>query len=176
MCNLLHSHSSRSSSYPIPLLSFPIQNTTLRFSRLPDSKSSSRNRNSRCFLTEMAVISLATFPAAAVSTSALNANMKRKASVTYIEGLNSYGGLKVQNTVTSLGVSRCADKSFSMVMSSIRSPSKKGEKSRGGAFSSTCNAAAEIFKIAAIMNGLVLVGVAFGFILLRVEAIVEESE
>ncbi|KAH0457923.1 hypothetical protein IEQ34_013238 [Dendrobium chrysotoxum] len=124
----------------------------------------------------MAVISPVTFPAAAVSTSALNATMKGKASVTYIEGLNSYGGLKVQNTVTSLGVSRCADKSFAMVMNSIKSPSKKGEKSRGGAFSSTCNAAAEIFKIAAIMNALVLVGVAFGFILLRVEALVEESE
>ncbi|KAL0914641.1 hypothetical protein M5K25_015005 [Dendrobium thyrsiflorum] len=124
----------------------------------------------------MAVLSPVTFPAAAVCTSALNATMKTKASVKYIEGLNSYGGLKVQNTVTSLGVSRSADKSFAMAMNSIKSPSKKGEKSRGGAFSSTCNAAAEIFKIAAIMNGLVLVGVAFGFILLRIEALVEESD
>ena len=38
------------------------------------------------------------------------------------------------------------------------------------------NAAAEIFRIGAIMNGLVLVGVAVGFVLLRVEAAVEESE
>ena len=46
----------------------------------------------------------------------------------------------------------------------------------GGAAFSTCNAAGEIFQIAAIMNGLVLVGVAIGFVLLRVEAFVEESE
>lgn len=34
----------------------------------------------------------------------------------------------------------------------------------------------EIFEIAALMNGLVLVGVAVGFVLLRIEAFVEESE
>ncbi|KAL9264553.1 Cytochrome b6-f complex subunit 7-like protein [Drosera capensis] len=38
------------------------------------------------------------------------------------------------------------------------------------------NAASEIFKIAAIMNGLVLIGVAVGFILLRIEAAVEEAQ
>nr|P80883.1 RecName: Full=Cytochrome b6-f complex subunit 7; AltName: Full=Cytochrome b6-f complex subunit PetM; AltName: Full=Cytochrome b6-f complex subunit VII [Spinacia oleracea]6RQF_F Chain F, Cytochrome b6-f complex subunit 7 [Spinacia oleracea]6RQF_N Chain N, Cytochrome b6-f complex subunit 7 [Spinacia oleracea]7QRM_F Chain F, Cytochrome b6-f complex subunit 7 [Spinacia oleracea]7QRM_N Chain N, Cytochrome b6-f complex subunit 7 [Spinacia oleracea] len=36
------------------------------------------------------------------------------------------------------------------------------------------NAAAEIFRIAAVMNGLTLVGVAIGFVLLRIEATVEE--
>jgi len=38
------------------------------------------------------------------------------------------------------------------------------------------NAAAEIFRIGAIMNDLVLVGVAVGFVLLRVVAAVEEAE
>ncbi|GFY89646.1 hypothetical protein Acr_06g0015860 [Actinidia rufa] len=39
-----------------------------------------------------------------------------------------------------------------------------------------CSAADEIFRIATIMNGLVLVGVAVGFVLLRIEAFVEEAE
>lgn len=58
-------------------------------------------------------------------------------------------------------------------MSSLKFPSKGR---RGGAAASTCNAAAEIFQIAGIMNGLVLVGVAVGFVLLRIEAFVEETE
>lgn len=37
------------------------------------------------------------------------------------------------------------------------------------------NAVAEIFRIASVMNGLVLVGVAVGFVLLQIEAYVEES-
>ncbi|XP_061966938.1 uncharacterized protein LOC133690696 [Populus nigra] len=46
----------------------------------------------------------------------------------------------------------------------------------GGALSSKCSDAGEIFRIDAIMNGLVLVGVAVGFVLLRTEAWVEENE
>ncbi|KAK1291183.1 hypothetical protein QJS10_CPB17g02551 [Acorus calamus] len=57
-----------------------------------------------------------------------------------------------------------------------RTSAKKGKRGGGGALSSTCNAVGEIFKIAAIMNGLVLVGVAVGFVLLRIEAAVEENE
>ncbi|KAK8956941.1 hypothetical protein KSP39_PZI000194 [Platanthera zijinensis] len=117
----------------------------------------------------MAVIHPLNFPAAAAAAAT------RKAGVTYIQGLGSFGGLKAQNSVTSLGVSGCADKSFGLVMKSVRAR-KTAEKSRGGAMSSTCNAAAEIFKIAAIMNGLTLVGVAVGFVLLRVEAAFEEDE
>ncbi|PKA54325.1 hypothetical protein AXF42_Ash000158 [Apostasia shenzhenica] len=116
----------------------------------------------------MAAISPASFPAAAISTA-------RKSGVVRVEGLNSYGGLKAHTRVSSLGAPRCADRSFAVVMSCIK-PSSMGKKSRGGALSSTCSAAAEIFKIAAIMNGLVLVGVAVGFVLLRVEASLEESE
>lgn len=58
----------------------------------------------------------------------------------------------------------------------MKKPSSKNIAGGGGALSSTCNAAAEIFQIAAIMNGLTLVGVAVGFVLLRIEAAVEEAE
>ncbi|XP_020592109.1 uncharacterized protein LOC110032722 [Phalaenopsis equestris] len=180
--NLLPSHSPQISSYPLPPLFLTFtKNTNLPLANsqiLNQAAESEKHRKSIIcfFLTKMAVISPPTFSAAAISTSALNSTMKKKAGVTFIQGLNSYGGLKAQNTVTPIGVSQCAEKSFAMVMSSIKSSPSKKQKSGGGAFSSTCNAAAEIFKIAAIMNGLVLIGVALGFILLRVEASVEESE
>ncbi|NMR85921.1 hypothetical protein HKB06_08990 [Vibrio parahaemolyticus] len=67
------------------------------------------------------------------------------------------------------------EKCFAKVVSSVKAATSNG-KGKGGALSSTCNAAGEIFTIAAIINGLVLVGVAVGFVLLRVEAWVEESE
>ncbi|CAL9168320.1 unnamed protein product, partial [Musa hybrid cultivar] len=79
------------------------------------------------------------------------------------------------NDMSSLGVPTCTARCFAMVVSSLRSPHRKRSQG-GGALSSTCNAAEEIFKIAAIMNGLVLVGVAVGFMLLRVEAPLEEAE
>ncbi|WOK97064.1 cytochrome b6-f complex subunit 7, chloroplastic [Canna indica] len=127
----------------------------------------------------MAAISASTLPAAAATCSTVNSSMRRKPSVRYSEGLHSYGGLKANNhKVHSLGLPPCTAASFAKVLSSLKSPANgKGKKKRGGgALSSTCNAAEEIFRIAATMNGLVLVGVAVGFVLLRVEAWVEEPE
>ncbi|KAG0466196.1 hypothetical protein HPP92_017198 [Vanilla planifolia] len=123
----------------------------------------------------MAAIPCATFPANVVSVSARNASTK-KTSVVYIQGLNSYRGLKALNEVSFLGISRSADLCFAMAVNSLKLSWKKRGTGRGGALSSTCDAAAEIFRIAAIMNGLVLIGVAVGFILLRIEASLEESE
>lgn len=92
----------------------------------------------------------------------------------------SFGGLKAQNNVVSLGTSLTADQCFAKMAMSVRATTTaargNGKGQRGGALASTCNAAGEIFQIAAIMNGLVLVGVAVGFVLLRVEAWLEESE
>lgn len=105
------------------------------------------------------------------STSTVNVN--------YITGLNSFGGLKAHNNVVSLGEPVCIEQCFAKVVSSLKPPSSKGKGRNGGgggALSSTCNAVGEIFRIAAIMNGLVLVGVAVGFVLLRIEASVEEAE
>lgn len=117
---------------------------------------------------------MAAISAIALSGSSLNPSMKRKSGAVLIEGLNSFGGLKVDNNIASLGLPKCTDKSFSIVMNSLKSASIR-KKGRGGALSSTCNAGAEIFRIAVVMNGLVLVGVAVGFVLLRIEATVEEE-
>ncbi|KAJ9135582.1 hypothetical protein P3X46_032751 [Hevea brasiliensis] len=92
-------------------------------------------------------------------------------NVHYITGLNSFGGLKAHNSVSSLGLPVCPDQSFAKVASSVRTPSKRKGRG-GGALSSSCSVVAEICRIAAIMNGLFLVGVAVGL----VEAFVEESE
>ncbi|XP_047152894.1 uncharacterized protein LOC124824512 [Vigna umbellata] len=101
---------------------------------------------------------------------------KRMNRVVHIRGLNSFGGLKASNDVVALGLPLSTEKGFAKIMSSVKAAASNGKGKRGGALSSTCNAAGEIFTIAAIINGLVLVGVAVGFVLLRVEAWVEESE
>ncbi|KAL5070888.1 hypothetical protein RYX36_021775 [Vicia faba] len=103
-------------------------------------------------------------------------NNRKGNKVKFITRLNALNGLKAQNsTVASLGVPVSSEHAFAKVMNSIY---KGGRRSGpgGGAASSTCNAAGEIFQIAAIMNGLTLVGVAVGFVLLRIEAFVEEAE
>lgn len=117
---------------------------------------------------------MAAVSTAAVSTAALSGSscVKRRPAA-YIGGLNLFSGLKAHSSVASLGMPMCSEQSFAAVVNSLKG--KRGS-SRGGALSSTCNAAAEIFKIAAIMNGLVLIGVAVGFVLLRIEATLEESE
>ena len=122
----------------------------------------------------MAAISSATLSAAALSGSSLNSKTRQKSRAVFIQGLNSFGGLKAHNNVATLGLPKCTDESFSVVMNSLKTASL-GNKGRGGALSSTCNAAAEIFKIAAVMNGLTLIGVAVGFVLLRIEATLEEE-
>ncbi|KAK8626603.1 hypothetical protein V6N13_134240 [Hibiscus sabdariffa] len=105
-------------------------------------------------------------------------NPRRKAGVhvNYITGLNSFGGLKAYNKVVSLGQPVCIEQSFANVVSSLKAPLSGKGRGGGGALSSTCNAVGEIFRIAAIINGLVLVGVAVGFVLLRIEASLEEAE
>lgn len=112
-------------------------------------------------------------PILAATTTATRTRTTTTQKVNYIAGLNSFGGLKANNRVISLGQAMSTEQSFAKVVSSLRDPSREGNK--GGALSAKCNAAGEIFKIAAIMNGLVLVGVAIGFVLLRIEASVEEA-
>ncbi|KAK1423852.1 hypothetical protein QVD17_19161 [Tagetes erecta] len=92
--------------------------------------------------------------------------------VTYIKGLNSFGGLKAHNTIAALNTPVSTDQQFANFVCKLKTPLSSG----GGALTSTCNAVGEIFKIAAIMNAITLVGVAIGFVLLRIEASVEEAE
>ncbi|KAL3614165.1 hypothetical protein CASFOL_042239 [Castilleja foliolosa] len=118
----------------------------------------------------MTTISPATVLAASTTVGPTRSSQGRT-RINYINGLNSFGGLKATNNVATLGLPVCTEQSFARIVSSLKKQSKKG-----GAFTSTCSTAIdEIFKIAAILPGLVLVGVAVGFVLLRIEAFVEEE-
>ncbi|XP_004230836.1 uncharacterized protein [Solanum lycopersicum] len=120
---------------------------------------------------------MTTFSAATVSSAATigtgRSSSQKVTKVKYISGLNSFEGLKANNHVASLGLPMSTEQSFAKIVSSLKTPSSQA---KGGALSSTCNAALEIFRIASIIPGLVLVGVAVGFVLLRIETAVEESE
>ncbi|XP_059314114.1 uncharacterized protein LOC132064954 [Lycium ferocissimum] len=120
---------------------------------------------------------MTTFSAATISSPAIigtgGKSSQKRTKVKYISGLNSFGGLKANNYVASLGLPVCTEQSFAKIVSSLKTgPSQ----AKGGALSASCNAALEIFRIASVINGLVLVGVAVGFVLLRIEASVEEAE
>ncbi|XP_059453539.1 uncharacterized protein LOC132184072 [Corylus avellana] len=124
-------------------------------------------------------IATAALASATVAGAMMSKTQKRMKNVVYIGALNSFGGLKAHNSLVSLGLPECTEQCFAKVVGSLRATSdgrRRGGGGRGGALSSSCNAADEIFKIAAIMNVLTLIGVAVGFVLLRIEAFVEESE
>ncbi|XP_019416753.1 PREDICTED: uncharacterized protein LOC109327992 [Lupinus angustifolius] len=107
----------------------------------------------------------------------MSSSTKTNKRMVHARGLNSFVGLKTNNGVITLGLPFSTEKCFAKIVSSLKTTSSSnGKGKRGGAFSSTCNAAGEIFTIASIINGLVLVGVAIGFVLLRFEAFVEEQE
>ncbi|MFS8007751.1 putative PetM of cytochrome b6/f complex subunit 7 [Helianthus anomalus] len=90
------------------------------------------------------------------------------------QGLHSFGRLKAHNIVASLSTPVSTEQQFANSVCSLKKPSFRGGTS-GGALTSTCKALGEIFKITVIMNGITLVGVAIGLVLLRIEASVEES-
>ncbi|KAH7286542.1 hypothetical protein KP509_32G011800 [Ceratopteris richardii] len=86
--------------------------------------------------------------------------------------MKNFTGMKSDSRVTRLGSGESTEEHFARaVLAQARVPAG----SRGGALSSTCSLAAEIFRVVPIMSGLVLTGIALGFVLLRVEAAVEES-
>ncbi|KAK6938740.1 PetM of cytochrome b6/f complex subunit 7 [Dillenia turbinata] len=138
------------------------------------------NEPPRLFKRKAASLDMATTASASLSSVMATTTLPSRAQkiekkVVSIGGLNSYGGLKAYNNVVGLGLPVCTEQSFANVVCSLKRPSGGGRRG-GGALFSTCNAAGEIFRIAAIMNGLVLIGVAVGFVLLRIEASFEESE
>ncbi|KAJ0759470.1 putative PetM of cytochrome b6/f complex subunit 7 [Helianthus annuus] len=125
----------------------------------------------------MATLSPVTFTAAAAVATPTRSTTTTTPKVTFIKGLNSFSGLKSHTTVASLGTPVSTEQLFANFVCSLKKPSPSSRGGAGGgALTSTCNAVGEIFKIAAIMNGITLVGVAIGFVLLRIEASVEESE
>ncbi|GER50414.1 cytochrome b6f complex subunit [Striga asiatica] len=127
----------------------------------------------------MAASSSATIPtvlAAAAVVGRPAKSTQRRTKINYINGLNSFSGLKAHNKLTTLGLPRTNEQWFAKIVSSLTRPrGKNNGGGGGGAFAATCSAVVEIFRIAAIIPGLVLVGVAVGFVLLRLEAFVEEE-
>jgi hypothetical protein len=88
--------------------------------------------------------------------------------------LSQYGGLRVQSRgVSALSEERSVNQQFAQATASVRQTSSH---SKGGALVSKADLAAEMFPIIPIISGLVLTGIAIGFLLLRVEAALEESE
>ncbi|MFS7902064.1 hypothetical protein Hanom_Chr01g00006901 [Helianthus anomalus] len=67
--------------------------------------------------------------------------------VTYIKGLNSFGGLKAHDTVASLGTPVSTEQQFTNYVCSLKKPSSCGGAG-GGALTSTCNAVGDIVRIA----------------------------
>lgn len=117
---------------------------------------------------------------ASISSTALPASVSglqwapRKNNSSKVAYVSSYNGRGLPIQISTLGRLVGNAQGFAMA---VQNSLRLGKKRRGGgALSVTCSAASEIFRIAAIMNGLTLVGVAVGFVLLRIEAAVEESD
>ncbi|KAG0594166.1 hypothetical protein M758_UG054000 [Ceratodon purpureus] len=88
-----------------------------------------------------------------------------------VRRIKNFGGLRSESQVTRMGIAQSTEEAFAGVRATW---SRKA--SRGGALAANCDVASEIFKIVPIMSALTLAGIAIGFVLLRVEAAVEESE
>lgn len=96
-----------------------------------------------------------------------------------VRGLKTFGGLKPESklNVMGFGVSQSTEQAFVAIMRAQCFAGRVGgARAKGGAIATKCDVASEIFTVVPIMSGLVLVGVALGFVLLRVEAAIEESE
>ncbi len=96
-----------------------------------------------------------------------------------VRGLKTFGGLRPESklNVMGFGVSQCTEQTFVAIMRAQCFAGRVGgARAKGGAVATKCDVASEIFTVVPIMSGLVLVGVALGFVLLRVEAAIEESE
>ena len=85
-----------------------------------------------------------------------------------VRSLASFSGLKA--SPVGLSQAKSVEEQFAVVAASCKA------SSRGGALTSSCNVGAEILSVIPVMGAMVLVGITLGFVLLRVEAAVEESE
>ncbi|BBM97635.1 hypothetical protein MPTK1_1g07170 [Marchantia polymorpha subsp. ruderalis] len=90
---------------------------------------------------------------------------KRTSAKAGARRLSLFGGLKAENKVMALGLSASTEQKFASLATSCSARSR-----------TTCTVGSEILTIVPVMSGLVLAGIAIGFVLLRVEAAVEESE
>lgn len=120
-----------------------------------------------------AVGSAASLSAVSSLAPATRATKPRKVEVV-VRKMSSFAGMRRDDHVGRLGRVQSTEHHFARVVAQCSAVASR--TSRGGAAASTCNVASEIFRIVPIMSGLVLVGIALGFLLLRIEAAVEESE
>eukprot|EP00898_Chlorokybus_atmophyticus_P003573 jgi/Chlat1/4216/Chrsp27S04297 len=87
-----------------------------------------------------------------------------------IKPLRSYAGLRKETPAALAQVATCDDR-FAELSRKVRS----GMSARGGALVTKNSIGEEILRIAPAMFGITLIGLAVGFILLRVEALTEEE-
>ncbi|KAI5598269.1 hypothetical protein BDE02_02G119900 [Populus trichocarpa] len=100
----------------------------------------------------------AAFAPATITRAVMNFGSKiprRTNKVVDIVGTNPYGGLKASNSVLALSMPVSTEQCFAKVVGSLRAASNTHGRV-GGALSSKCSDVGEIFRIAVIMNGLVL--------------------
>lgn len=112
---------------------------------------------------------------AAIASAASSRTTKAATPVAKVPvSFSQYGGLKMQSRgVSALAEQKSVNQQFAQATASARKVSSQG---KGGALQTRADIAAEMFPIIPIISGLVLTGIAVGFLLLRVEAALEESE
>lgn len=113
--------------------------------------------------------------ASVVSSSRVSRGSSGKRAAGGVPKLSLHGGLKAQNDVMAMGLCLSTEQQFANVRARCSAKSSASSK-KGGALASTCDVASEILTVIPIMSALVLIGIAIGFVLLRVEAAIEESE
>eukprot|EP00271_Cylindrocystis_brebissonii_P010192 TRINITY_DN26306_c0_g1_i1.p3 TRINITY_DN26306_c0_g1~~TRINITY_DN26306_c0_g1_i1.p3 ORF type:complete len:122 (+),score=21.81 TRINITY_DN26306_c0_g1_i1:129-494(+) len=96
---------------------------------------------------------------------------KRVSASVKAPSVAAFSGLRASSRTSVLSEKKSVDEEFAQISASFR----QRNGSRGGALSSECNLAGEIFGTIPIICGLTLIGVALGFVLIRVETAVEEA-
>ena len=111
-----------------------------------------------------------------MSTSVKEPSSVNKTQRRSVMKLASFAGMKAESHVSRLGLAASTEEGFAAMGARVRVSSSGKNGRKGGALSASCNVASEIARIVPIISGLVLVGIALGFVLLRIEAVVEEAE
>eukprot|EP00245_Coleochaete_scutata_P007914 TRINITY_DN23729_c0_g1_i1.p3 TRINITY_DN23729_c0_g1~~TRINITY_DN23729_c0_g1_i1.p3 ORF type:complete len:124 (-),score=27.24 TRINITY_DN23729_c0_g1_i1:523-894(-) len=121
-----------------------------------------------------AVTASACSVAVAVVASSTPRVQQRKLKVPSVAPVGGFNGLRVSSSTGSpLCAEASVDQKFAALVAQCR---PRSAQSGGGALSSTMDIGSEIFGIVPVIGACILVGIAIGFALIRVETAVEESE
>eukprot|EP00898_Chlorokybus_atmophyticus_P005333 jgi/Chlat1/5800/Chrsp4S06275 len=88
-----------------------------------------------------------------------------------VKPMRNYAGLRKDIPVSALAQATSCDERFAELSRKVRA----GMSARGGALVTKNGVGEETLAIVPVMIGITLIGLAFGFILLRVEALTEEE-